>query len=79
MRDRFSVPPAVNKGPTCGLGLLLSSLDPDERSALEEALANPLWRHASIEEALRAEDHQIDASTISRHRRGMCKCQPRQE
>ena len=60
------------KGPTCTVCKLMDNLDPADVATLKEALASPLYTHAGISRALKAEGHLIGAETVSRHRKGDC-------
>lgn len=65
---------AHSKGPACTVALILDQLDPADRAVLVEWLANPVKRHSWIAEALRKNGHQVQESTIGRHRNRKCTC-----
>lgn len=64
----------------CGVGLVLDSLDPDLRAAVNEALGNRSVSHSRIAAALREvgaslpDGRPLAQQTIGRHRRGDCGC-----
>lgn len=60
------------KGPRCTVCSLLDDLEPTDAKILSEALADHAYTHNGISRALRAEGHNITASTLSRHRKGEC-------
>jgi hypothetical protein len=63
----------------CTLGLLLNSLSPEDRAALDAALAKPreemtnVWIREALIEAL-GRERVPSSDTIARHRRGACQC-----
>lgn len=74
LADRKLAP--VKKGPTCTMGLLLATIDADDRATLLEWLNNPReYAGTRIAEELTAEFGQrIGAEAVQRHRRGRCLC-----
>lgn len=69
-------PPSKRKGPSCSVGVLLSTLPESEARGLMAMLApDSGWTGADMAAALRAE-LGIDflGTTLSRHRRGDCRC-----
>jgi hypothetical protein len=74
--ERFSGPPPKPKVKHwCGVKLTLDALPPADRDALELVLDLASgWQHAAIERELKAEGLNLQASTIRRHRNGMCAC-----
>lgn len=64
----------VKKGPTCSVGLLLSTLDDKTADTLRRAMANPHAGGVTISDALREMGHAVAAPAVQRHRRGQCRC-----
>ena len=65
----------TKKGPQCGLAILFSKVDQDERKALVAALADPTRNRRILSEAIRsAYKVEIAQETLARHMRGQCKC-----
>ena len=70
----------ARQGGTCALATLMAGLSPSEQAELTEALtaqdALGRWFVASkaLSLALKARGHDVGYHTISRHRRGDCKC-----
>lgn len=64
---------------TCLVGVMLGRLDPNLRAEVEQVLALPPSEapHTAIQRALaaRIDGTTPSATTISRHRRGMCCCE----
>lgn len=70
-----SGPPPDAKGRPCSVGVLLATLAPDERAALDAMLApGSGWSHAQVARALDEEGHRVGYQTIGTHRRGQCRC-----
>lgn len=65
-------PVRVEKGPTCSVCLLATTLPKAEAAALAQMLGDPEWRYTSIADALNAEGHSIYDGAVSRHVRGQC-------
>ena len=70
----FQAGPPLIKGPACSVALVLDNLNDEDRAALLEAFADKRWRSTDIATQLEAEGIHLGAATISRHRRGGCKC-----
>lgn len=70
----------VRRGPPCTVGMVLASLPLDDRHDLTVALGDKdafgEYRHrgTKIAEALRKRNILLNAETIQRHRRGLCRC-----
>jgi len=60
----------------CLTGLILAKLGPEDRVALEAAMASDMT-HVSIMRALASQGHKIAQQSIGRHRKGECACEPR--
>lgn len=69
--DAFATP---KKGPPCGVGVLLSTLDAKDLAVLEAVLADPAVQHARISAVLREEGHKVGDGAVTRHRKGLCAC-----
>ena len=67
-----SSPP--RKGPPCSISVILGELDKDDRTALVEALTNPLIAHTAIYRVLADNGFRVNLNTVQRHRRGECRC-----
>ena len=64
------------RGSTCQVKMLLSTLDAKNRAEVVAALEDPDVMHAAISRALRSElDVKVAAGTIGRHRNGECRCE----
>lgn len=78
LTDRLNdVRPAAIKGSPCSVGVLLDTLDVDDRDALLLMLGNteqPGWTAGDIYDAVTAEGHKIGFQTINRHRGRKCRC-----
>lgn len=59
----------LRKGPRCTVGVLLDSLNNQDKEALVAALANRQVSAASLSLLLREHGHTIGPFTISNHRR----------
>lgn len=79
-------PRRVYRGPVCSIKLLLDCLDDDLRGQLVEALRpESPWPHAALARTLAdtmkddiaALGIDVKSSTVGRHRRGECSCEPR--
>jgi DNA-binding HxlR family transcriptional regulator len=70
----FSQGPPLIKGPACSVAATLEQLNDEDKAALETVLADKRWRSTDIAAQLQAEGISISDSTLSRHRRGACKC-----
>ena len=64
----------LRKGPPCTISVILAGLDKDDRTALVEALTNPLISHTSIYRVLTGNGFRVNIHTVQRHRRGECLC-----
>jgi hypothetical protein len=62
------------KGPPCTISVILAELDKDDRTALIEALTNPLVAHTTIFRVLNHNGFRVNLHTVQRHRRGECLC-----
>lgn len=77
LADRLTTPPAPKHGYPCSVGVLLDTLDQDDRDALLTMLGTPErrgWSASDIYDALIAEGHKVGLQTINRHRGGKCRC-----
>ena len=61
-------------GTTCWVALARQELHGDDRDTFERALSDPGVTAVSLSEALHVLGVDLGAHTISRHRRGLCKC-----
>lgn len=62
-------------GDGCSFGLLLDSLEPDQRNAIQQALDDPSVGANTISNVLRDRDIGIvHHDTIKNHRKGTCRC-----
>lgn len=62
------------KGPPCGMRLILDALPDDERTQVEEALADRAITAHIIATVLTNHGHRIALQTVGRHRGGRCAC-----
>lgn len=60
------------KGPSCGVCTLLVEMDKSDSADLKAALADTTVYATVIAKALSRRDIRVNASTISRHRKGEC-------
>ena len=63
-------PPRI--GGKCRTCLALEESSPEDRAALQAALADPRYSNAGLSRILKEEGFQIQESTVRRHRRGEC-------
>jgi hypothetical protein len=70
----FESGPPLIKGPACSVAVTLEQLNDDDRAALTAVLGDKRWRATDISTQLEAEGITLASATISRHRRGACKC-----
>lgn len=70
----FASGPPLIKGPACSVATTLEQLNNEDRATLEAVLADKRWRSTDIAAQLEAEGISVSDSTLSRHRRGACKC-----
>lgn len=62
-------------GYQCGIARILEALDVTERNELEHAINRAdKYTNAAIARALAKRGHKAEAFTVSRHRRGDCRC-----
>lgn len=73
MTSALAAKKAKQRGPRCGLGVLLQNLDDIDRQALLNALESDMFS-TDIAEALRDEGHLIRHDAVQRHRRRSCAC-----
>lgn len=64
---------ATPRGPQCRVALLLDDLAPEDATALSDAVASGLPASV-ISRAVTATGHHLSQATITRHRRGDCRC-----
>lgn len=53
---------------------VLPAMDAKDRDGLVNALADPVFEHVVILNALRARGYQMSVATVARHRKGECGC-----
>lgn len=79
-------PRRTHRGPVCSIKRLLDRLDDDLRGQLVEALRpESPWPHAELarvladnmKDDLAALGIDVKSTTVGRHRRGECSCEPR--
>lgn len=68
---------ANHPGPSCKIAQLLSSLDEEDRAGLIIAFQDLGITTTAIYKGLRRAGYDISQSTVARHRRGDCTCEPR--
>lgn len=61
--------------PSCKVRTVLESLSKEDRTILEEALANPAWKGLTLSENLLARGISLDGKLITRHRKKLCSCE----
>ena len=61
--------------PRCTVAKILDELDPERTGYLQEALARPHILHRTLANVLTDWGHPISLETVSRHRRGDCRCE----
>lgn len=71
---RLAGTPPRSRRPVCHTGVLLGRLPQDEADALRAALGNEDWTAKALMRLLVAEGHEITDQSLSRHRKGDCKC-----
>lgn len=80
LAERLSKQPAPTHGLPCSVGVLLNTLEGDERDALLTMLGTPEqrgWSASEIFDALTAEGYRIAFRSINPHRGGKCRCASR--
>jgi len=75
LAERLSSPRAAKR--PCAVGRLLPRLSDRDRAALEAALAGDSLTTSDILRDLRAEGHELGHTTVLRHRKEECCCEPR--
>lgn len=63
----------IRKGPRCSVCVLREELSPEDRDALDAALADSTFTAAGISRALKAEGFDVLSHTLQRHRRSECR------
>lgn len=68
--------PQKKPGSACSVGILLRTLDADDRAWLVSTLAadHQTVQHAWIARVLTADGHRATGQTIGRHRQAQCDC-----
>jgi hypothetical protein len=68
--------PGPQRGPKCGVGLLLRTMNDADRATFERALATDIdtLGHANIWRAVVGAGYDIKQGTIAYHRNGRCRC-----
>lgn len=61
------------KGPVCTVCTIVAALSPNDAVALQEAFDDASFTSAAIARALKAEGHDVSASTLIRHRKRECR------
>lgn len=74
LAERLAAPPGSPHAMRCTLGLEMRKLSEEDRSAVEQALADPDYTSTAISRALQAEEVHVSGPAIARHRRGGCRC-----
>lgn len=70
-------PTSTRRGPRCSVDTLLRSLPDEESRALAVMLADDGWLGSNVAKVIRKEvGVSISGTTIQRHRRGDCSCEP---
>lgn len=70
-------PTSTRRGPRCSVHTLLRSLPDVESRALATMLDDNGWLGSDIAKVIRSEvGVTISGTTIQRHRRGDCSCEP---
>lgn len=70
-------PKGSRRGPRCSVNTLLRSLPDVESRALAAMLDDDGWLGSDIAKVIRSEvDVSISGTTVQRHRRGDCSCEP---
>lgn len=73
--DLLAPPPSTRI--YCGVAKALSELDTETAERLRAALADFHWTAAALARTLAAHDINVNDQSISRHRRGDCRCPSR--
>jgi len=63
----------ARRGPTCGVCAILTEMDKKDSKDLSDALADSTVYSTIISKALIRRGFRMNASTVSRHRKGECK------
>jgi len=62
------------KGPPCGVGLFVATLDPGDAAELGAACADPTCTSAAIARVLTRRGFKCTGTTVGRHRKRVCAC-----
>lgn len=74
----FTAPPkASTTGKACALHVWLDGLPDDERNAVRATLDDARYEHEDLKQRFNAVGLDVTAQTVSRFRRGVCKCEAR--
>jgi len=63
------------QGPSCGVSILLQSVDDEYRGEVLHMLAQHGLQATSIAAVLKEDGHSIGPDSIARHRRKACRCE----
>lgn len=63
----------LHKAPPKGLDGILAALDAEDRRVLEQALADPAYRHVDIANALAAIGHLVSDDLVRKYRRRLAQ------
>lgn len=77
LAKKVEEPPVRVHGLPCSIGHLLDTLEGAELEAFKVMLGTPDkpgWDASALYDAVRDEGHHIGRQSISRHRRGKCRC-----
>ena len=69
----LGAPPPRRRGETCHVARMLNK-HPKDAARLREYLADLDWNGQALATALTEKGYTITASSILRHRRGLCAC-----
>ena len=59
----------------CSMGVVLSQLDPQDREAVQQALADHSIFGSTIAKVLKARGYEVKSLAVNRHRRRTCACE----
>lgn len=58
----------------CRVRDVRATLEPDDQTALDAALADPRWKHYTLSKALQAKGLDIKTPALQKHRENNCSC-----
>lgn len=73
-REKAEQTEELGPGVPCGVAVLMETLEGDDLNWFVEVIADENRKHIWISRVLRANDVDVSANIIGRHRRKDCRC-----